>query len=100
MAYFDSEKNKAIWSKRLAVLEQERERRKREGYRPSDRTRKRSEDIQITNVKPGVREITFEQLVAKEEARHASRKRQARAARQAAMEKSPQMQAQTESKVR
>ncbi|MCR5177848.1 MAG: hypothetical protein K6C95_02560 [Lachnospiraceae bacterium] len=95
MAYFDSEKNKAIWSKRLAVLEQERDRRKREGYRPTDKTQKKSDDIQITNVKPGVREITFEQLIAKEEARHASRKRAARAARQAAMEKAPQMQAGT-----
>ncbi len=96
MAYFDSEKNKAMWSKRLAILEQERDRRKREGYRPTAKVQTGSEDIQITNVKPGVREITFDELVAKEEARHAQKKRDARAAaRQAAMEKAPQMQAGT-----
>ena len=34
MSYFDSPKNRAIWERELNGLRAERERRKREGYRP------------------------------------------------------------------
>ena len=44
MAYFDSEKNKAMWAKRLSMLEQERDRRKAEGYRPMDRNQAKAQD--------------------------------------------------------
>ena len=77
MAYFDSEKNRAMWQKRLATLEKERDRRKMNGYRPNDRREAET---------PGVRTITFEQLVAKEEQRHKEHVRLARAARQREMQ--------------
>jgi len=94
MAYFDSEKNKAMWEKRLSMLEQERDRRKREGYRPTERRKISSSENQAqADVKPGVRIITYEQLVAKEEARHKARARAARAARQAQMAPAAQAQA-------
>ncbi|MCR5674366.1 MAG: hypothetical protein K6G16_01525 [Lachnospiraceae bacterium] len=96
MAYFDSEKNKAIWEKRLAMLEQERDRRKREGYRPTDRKAvTQTATAAMAETKPGVRIITYEQLIAKEEARHKERARAARAARQPEMAPAPQAQAGT-----
>lgn len=86
MAYFDSEKNRAMWQKRLATLEKERDRRKMNGYRPSDR-RAAQEALRGAEAEtPGVRTITFEQLVAKEEARHKEHVRLARAARQREMQ--------------
>ena len=83
MAYFDSEKNKAMWAKRLSMLEQERDRRKAEGYRPMDRNQAKAQDA--APVKEGVRIITFDELVAKEEKRHMAQK-------SAGMQRSRQMQ--------
>lgn len=86
MAYFDSEKNRAMWQKRLATLEKERDRRKMNGYRPNDR-RSASDMARVAEGEtPGVRTITFEQLVAKEEQRHKEHVRLARAARQREMQ--------------
>ena len=92
MAYFDSEKNKAIWQKRLSTLEKERDRRKLSGYKPTDRRQVNAGAAKAAEeTKPGVRIITYEELVAKEEAK-------ARAYRERARELSgPQMQ-QTKSK--
>ncbi len=92
MAYFDSEKNKAMWEKRLSMLEQERNRRKLEGYKPQE-ARKQAAQGAATEMKPGVRIITYEQLIAKEEARHNAKVKAARAARQASMAPAPQAQA-------
>lgn len=36
MAYFDSAKNRALWSKELSELKQEKERRAVEGYSPNN----------------------------------------------------------------
>lgn len=36
MAYFDSAKNRALWSKELSGLRQEKERRAMEGYTPEE----------------------------------------------------------------
>ena len=83
MAYFDSEKNKAMWAKRLSMLEQERDRRKATGYRPTDR--KQVQENENAPVKEGVRIISFEELVAKEEKRHMAQK-------SAGMQRSRQMQ--------
>ncbi|MCR4763561.1 MAG: hypothetical protein K5696_08520 [Lachnospiraceae bacterium] len=91
MAYFDSEKNKAIWAKRLSVLEQERDRRKQNGFKPAQRLKIGGDTAQSEEARPGVRIITFEQLVAKEEARHQERVRQARAVARQVMQE-PQMQ--------
>ena len=85
MAYFDSEKNRAMWQKRLATLEKERDRRKMNGYRPNDR-RAADASRSLEAATPGVRTITFEQLVAKEEQRHKEHVRLARAARQREMQ--------------
>ncbi|MBO5504793.1 MAG: hypothetical protein J5969_09985 [Lachnospiraceae bacterium] len=85
MAYFDSEKNRAMWQKRLATLEKERDRRKMNGYRPNDR-RAAETSRSLEAETPGVRTITFEQLVAKEEQRHKEHVRLARAARQREMQ--------------
>ena len=69
MAYFDSEKNKAMWQRRLAGLEQERERRVREGYKPGTQ-RSEAKVTDIRQVRAGVRIITFDELVRKEQAKH------------------------------
>lgn len=76
MAYFDSAKNKAIWQKRLAVLEAERDRRKREGYKPEPKRGRTGEKKKT--MAAGVRIISYEQLVEKEKARTRARKEQAR----------------------
>ena len=86
MAYFDSEKNRAMWQKRLATLEKERDRRKMNGYRPNDRRSASDMARAAEGETPGVRTITFEQLVAKEEQRHKEHVRLARAARQREMQ--------------
>ena len=72
MAYFDSEKNKAMWEKRLTFLEQERDRRKAQGFRPIDRNQMKQDGAEP--VRQGVREITFEELCAKEEKRRQMQK--------------------------
>jgi hypothetical protein len=75
MAYFDSEKNKAIWQKHLASLDEERQRRKENGYKPE---KAKAVVADENSVRPGVRVINFEQLVAKEQARSKARKEMAR----------------------
>ncbi len=93
MAYFDSEKNKAKWAKRLSQLEQEKNRRRTNGYKPTERNRiaqdlKNGPGRGQEQLPEGVRIITFEELVAKEEARHQTKVREARAAvRKAQLEK-------------
>ncbi len=72
MAYFDSEKNKALWEKRMAGLRSERDRRKLEGYKPNmvgDDT-----VTEASGKNPNVRVITLKELMAKEAARHAAEK--------------------------
>ncbi len=75
MAYFDSEKNKAIWEKHLASLDEERQRRKENGYKPE---KARAVVSNEPSRKPGVRVINFEQLVAKEQARTKARRERER----------------------
>ena len=82
MAYFDSEKNRAIWNKRLAQLEKEKELRKLNGYRPANQKQAAVQNAAADFLKPGVTIITFEQLVAKEEMRRRMRLQAERAARQ------------------
>ena len=65
MAYFDSEKNKAMWERHLATLEAEKEKRKESGYKPSAAENTRN----TIEKKPGVRVITFQELVRKEAAK-------------------------------
>ena len=94
MAYFDSEKNRAMWQKRLATLEKERDRRRQNGYRPTAAARTASVQNQasvagMSENRPGVRIISFDELVAKEERRHMERIRAARARQREAV---PQMQ--------
>lgn len=72
MAYFDSEKNKALWEKRMTTLRGERDRRKLEGYRPEAVMSYKEEDISLKN--PSVRVITLKELMAKEAAKHAAQK--------------------------
>lgn len=64
MAYFDSEKNKAMWERHLANLEAEKEKRKESGYKPSPLKAPKA-----VEKRPGVRVITFQELVRKETAR-------------------------------
>ena len=54
------------------MLEQERDRRRAEGYRPAERKQIQAGDAEP--VKEGVRIITFDELVAKEEKRHLAQK--------------------------
>lgn len=68
MAYFDSEKNRAMWDKRMSSLKEERERRRETGYKPGAEVKEASESA--AKVKPGVRVITLEELIAKETAKH------------------------------
>ncbi|MCR4902416.1 MAG: hypothetical protein K6A23_06130 [Butyrivibrio sp.] len=75
MAYFDSEKNRAMWQRHLSDLEVEKNRRKQEGYKPQ--TNKTS-IAEKKEEKIGVRVISFEQLVAKEAERARIRKEIAR----------------------
>ncbi len=94
MAYFDSEKNRAMWQKRLQTLEKERDRRRQNGYKPAEVRRGGSIQNQasmtgMSETRPGVRIISFEELVAKEERRHMERIRAARARQR---EAAPQMQ--------
>jgi len=77
MAYFDSEKNKAMWQKRLNDLESERDRRKLEGYKPQPKNK--IQTLEKADVKEGVRMISFDELVAKEQARTRARREMARA---------------------
>ena len=81
MAYFDSEKNKAIWEKRLTELGREKTRRAENGYkpRPNESLMAVSENS-IINI-PMVRIITFEQLIEKEQRRHRLAMQQAKKAR-------------------
>jgi hypothetical protein len=65
MAYFDSEKNKAMWERHLATLEAEKEKRKVSGFKPTVT----SKGPKPLEKKPGVRVITFQELVRKEEAK-------------------------------
>ena len=94
MAYFDSEKNRAMWQKRLQTLEKERDRRRQNGYKPTEMRRSGSSQNQasmagMSETRPGVRIISFDELVAKEERRHMERIRAARARQREAV---PQMQ--------
>ena len=68
MAYFDSEKNKALWNTRMAALRQERDRRERDGYKPQNRRNPAVESLNTEATRePGVRIITFDELVRKVE---------------------------------
>ncbi len=75
MAYFDSEKNKAIWQKHLASLDMERQRRKENGFKPE---KVKAAAVSEQAATPGIRVISFEELVAKEQARTKARKEMAR----------------------
>ena len=68
MAYFDSEKNKAMWEKRMGTLRNERDRRKAEGYKPGTAEIVKEEAA----AKPGVRVINLKELMAKEAAKNAA----------------------------
>lgn len=60
MAYFDSAKNRALWSKELSELRQEKERRTAEGYSPNDEKKEYKSDH------PHRVRITFAQLEREE----------------------------------
>ncbi len=72
MAYFDSEKNKALWEKRMVGLRGERDRRKLEGYKPD--MAGDNAVMEAAGKNPNVRVITLKELMAKEAARHAAEK--------------------------
>jgi len=89
MAYFDSEKNKAMWEKRLMELGREKNRRAETGYKPqSDESRAALIENSMTQ-RPMVRIITFEQLVEKEQRKHRLAMQQAKKARVAENSMSP-----------
>ncbi len=69
MSYFESSKNKAIWTKRLNALRKEKAERAKYGFKPMERVQTERE----TEITPGRRPISFEELVAKCEAKLASR---------------------------
>lgn len=68
MAYFDSEKNRAMWDKRMSALRDEREKRRESGYKPGTELKEAAGDTSA--VKPGVKVITLKELIAKETAKH------------------------------
>ena len=74
MAYFDSEKNKAMWQRHLLELKKEKDRRKENGYKPVPKSSNLVQHDQASEVRPGVRIITFEELIAKEQERHRARR--------------------------
>ena len=81
MAYFDSEKNKAIWERRLSELGREKARRAENGYKPQPGRTLQSAAQSEAVIRPKVRIITFEQLVEKEQAKHRLSMQQAKKAR-------------------
>ncbi|MBR6239110.1 MAG: hypothetical protein IKQ83_08700 [Lachnospiraceae bacterium] len=86
MAYFDSEKNRAMWDKRMSALRDERDKRRESGYKPGTEFKEASKDS--AGLKPGVRVITLEELIAKETAKHnAEREAQKQHARSKEMAK-------------
>lgn len=81
MAYFDSEKNKAMWERRLSELSREKGRRAENGYKPqASRTLQTAGETSLQQ-RPKVRIITFQQLIEKEEAKHRRALQQAKKAR-------------------
>ncbi len=63
MAFFDSPKNMALWNKELANLDAERERRKKEGYKPEMKVVDGSGRVsRTTGNNPHVRRITLKEL--------------------------------------
>ena len=89
MAYFDSEKNRAMWDKRMSALRDERDKRRESGYKPGTEIKEASENT--VSVRPGVKVITLEELIAKETAKHnAEREAQKQHARNREMTKEMQ----------
>ena len=65
MSYFDSPKNRAIWERELNGLRAERERRKREGYRPQI-DEKQAVSAEKKEQNPYRRKITLQELEQQE----------------------------------
>ncbi len=76
MAYFDSEKNRAIWDKRLTQLSAEKLRRQTEGYKPSEAGDVGPVQEAVKAETSKIRIISFEQLVEKEQNRHKAKMQQ------------------------
>lgn len=66
MAYFDSPKNRAIWNKELQALRAERERRAKNGFKPTEKREtmavQNEQQKQQRALRPGSRRINLEEL--------------------------------------